>query len=485
MFIIDFDDTLFNTQAFKQARLEAVRALGISEELYWQTYKEAYNINGKNTYGNQSHAQALARCGFNENAVFAALEGTTKNLEQFLFLDTIVFLEKMKGLGEKMILLSLGEPSFIGLKVRGAGIEKYFDGVVIVDDKKANVLPSLWREAEGDAWLINDKIDESLRLRGLSPDLKILLKRSPRWSADEYARCGLPSFANLLDIYKHISAVAIVILAAGQGKRMQSDLPKVMHLLNGRPLVDYVVKVAEELEVKPAVVVSVKDNLVKNFLGNRADYAVQAEPLGTGHALMCVEKAFTGRSAAKPCHSGAKSPLTGGQRGGVGRHSPDVRRGNPVVVLYGDMPFIKSTSIKRLIDEHIQKDNVLTLMTVRVKNFDGWRASFADFGRVIRDADGKILRTVEKKDATPAELEIKELNPCYYCFKSEWIWPNLKKLKNNNAQGEYYLTDLVEMALREGARVSSIELDAEEAIGINTKEYLEIVNVKCKNQKSK
>jgi bifunctional UDP-N-acetylglucosamine pyrophosphorylase/glucosamine-1-phosphate N-acetyltransferase len=144
-----------------------------------------------------------------------------------------------------------------------------------------------------------------------------------------------------------------------------------------------------------------------------------------------------------------------------------------VIVLYGDMPFITSDSLKKLIKRHEERGNTLTMMTVTVTDFADWRAGLYDYGRVVRGANGHILRTVEKKDASPEELEIKELNPCYCCFKSEWLWENLAKLRNANAQKEYYLTDLVRFAVEQGEKISAIDINPKEAIGVNTLEQLQ------------
>lgn len=236
--------------------------------------------------------------------------------------------------------------------------------------------------------------------------------------------------------------IGVIILAAGKGKRMQSELPKVMHLLRDYPLIDYVVRAVESLKIKPVVVVPDDSDLVRNFLQNRADYAVQDERLGTGHAVSIAEKLLAGNV-------------------------------DHVVVLYGDMPFISFGSIKNLIDEHVSRGNTLTLMTVKTPDFSDWRAQFYDFGRIVRDENNNITKIVEKKDASPKESNIKEVNTAFFCFKSDWLWNNLKKIKNSNAAGEYYLTDLVKIAFDTNERLSSVEIHPLEAIGVNTKEHLE------------
>jgi bifunctional UDP-N-acetylglucosamine pyrophosphorylase/glucosamine-1-phosphate N-acetyltransferase len=239
-------------------------------------------------------------------------------------------------------------------------------------------------------------------------------------------------------------SVIAIILAAGDGKRMQSITPKVMSLLHGRPLVDYVVSAVEEsrLTEKPVVIVSPKHTLVQEFLKERATYIIQKEQLGTGHAV------------------GSASDLL-------------KNKFENIIVLYGDMPFISSSSIKKLISEHEDQKNTITMATVVVPNFLHEYRALYSFGRVVRDSSGKIIRSVEMKDASEEEKNIKEVNPCYYCFQSDWLWPHLASLKNINAQSEYYLTDLIKMAIDEGQKISSVSIDPYEAIGINTKEDLE------------
>lgn len=238
--------------------------------------------------------------------------------------------------------------------------------------------------------------------------------------------------------------VNIIILAAGKGTRMKSDLPKVMQELKNQPLVEYVVTSVEKLGIKPVVVVS-EDNIVRDYLGDRAEYVIQGEKLGTGHAVMQAEKLLKDKI------------------------------GN-VVVLYGDMPFIKSESIESLVKIHNENKSKITLMTVKISDFENEYKDFYDFGRVFRNQEGEVEKIVEKKDASEEELKITELNTSYFCFDNIWLWENINKLKNNNVPGEYYLTDLVEIALQGGEKISTVEISPEEAVGINTKEGLEKAN---------
>lgn len=240
--------------------------------------------------------------------------------------------------------------------------------------------------------------------------------------------------------------VGVVILAAGDGKRMNSVLPKMMHELKGKPLVEHVVEHVESLGFfrKPVIVVSAKHTMVQDYLKDRAEYVVQSEQLGTGHAVSVAESLL--RDTVEH-----------------------------VVVLYGDMPFVSTHSIGRLIDRHLERENVITLLTFMVPHFKGVYQSFYNFGRVVRrNTDGHIEKIVEKKDASESELEILELNPSFFCFNTSWLWDNLKKVKSNNAQKEYYLTDLIGMGIEEGVQISSISIEPREAVGINTAEDLEV-----------
>lgn len=225
---------------------------------------------------------------------------------------------------------------------------------------------------------------------------------------------------------------------------MGSTIPKVMQTLRGKPLVEYVVQAAEgsALGGKPVVVVGARNTAVQDYLRERAEYAVQTEQLGTGHAVATTENQLTGKA-------------------------------DQLVVLYGDMPFITSDSIIRLVAEHRQQNNTVTFMTINVPDFSGGRQYFYDFSRVVRDAAGKIVKDVQRKDASPAELKIRELNTCYFCFRANWLWDNLRMLQNNNAQREYYLTDLINLAIHAGERVGTLAVPELEAVGVNTPEHLE------------
>ena len=240
--------------------------------------------------------------------------------------------------------------------------------------------------------------------------------------------------------------IRIVILAAGQSKRMNNhEIPKVLIELNGQPIIQHLLNAVKKSEIDehPAIVVGRQAEEVKQSLSNGFEYVLQEELLGTGHAVLQTKSLLKDKT-------------------------------ENVMVLYGDHPYLTAESIKKLSDIHLSKNHIISMMTTKVPNFNDWYQFFYDFGRIIRDEQGNIKEIVEKKDATPEQLEIKEVNPAYFCFQASWLWENLAKLKNDNAQGEYYLTDLAKIAIDEGLRIDSIDIDSKEAIGINTPEQLKI-----------
>jgi len=116
------------------------------------------------------------------------------------------------------------------------------------------------------------------------------------------------------------------------------------------------------------------------------------------------------------------------------------------------------------------------MATVRVSDTNDWRETFLQFGRIIRGADNKIKKIIEVKDLAESQEEILEFNPAYYCFKADWLWQNLGKLTNDNAQGEYYLTDLIALACGQGQEIETIEIEPKEALGINTTTQFELID---------
>lgn len=235
----------------------------------------------------------------------------------------------------------------------------------------------------------------------------------------------------------------IVILAGGKGTRMGGSLPKVLVMLKNKPLILYLLEEVEKVNqlIKPVVVVGYKAGMVKTVLGDDYTYAFQKEQLGTAHALMAAKRYVKGKN---------------------------------VLVLYGDHPFIKAKSLSSLIKLHHQKGGNISMFTTTVPHFRGAYAPFESFARIIRDTNKKISRIVEYKDTSTSQKKIKEVNPGMYMFNSVWLWKNLDKIKNQNAQGEYYLTDIIELAIKQGEKIENILVDAKEVIGVNTTEDLKI-----------
>ncbi len=238
--------------------------------------------------------------------------------------------------------------------------------------------------------------------------------------------------------------IRIVVLAAGKGKRMgATDLPKVLFPVLGKPMLRYVLEAVKEsgLDAKPVLVVGYMADRVMDVCGDACAYALQEELKGTGDAV-----------------ARARAPLEG--------------TADHVLVLFGDQPFVRAATLRRIVAAHAASGATLTLGTCRVDDFEGWRKPFADFGRIVRDQDGRVASIVEVKDADANQLGILELNPSLYCFKAEWLWKSLETLTNANAQGEYYLTDLLAKAIGSGEAVETVDIDPPEALGINTLEQL-------------
>lgn len=239
----------------------------------------------------------------------------------------------------------------------------------------------------------------------------------------------------------------IVILAAGKGTRMNGGIiPKVLVPFEGKPMIRRLLDAVRSsgVDARPVIVTGHQAGLVEKTLGNDYEYVRQDEQLGTGHAVQCAEKVLAGKT-------------------------------DQIIVLYGDHPFVKPATIRDLRALREQERCPLSMMTVTVEDFGDWRAPFADFSRIIRDSRGRIAADVQVKDATPDQLAIREVNPAFFCFDAAWLWPHLKLLKNNNAKNEYYLTDLIDIAIREGACIASMAINAHESMGLNTPAHVDIV----------
>jgi bifunctional UDP-N-acetylglucosamine pyrophosphorylase/glucosamine-1-phosphate N-acetyltransferase len=225
----------------------------------------------------------------------------------------------------------------------------------------------------------------------------------------------------------------IVVLAAGLGKRMRSDLPKVLHPLAGRPLLAHVLDTARALSPRKVHLVHGHgaDKVREAFAGEDIGWVLQGEQLGTAHAVM----------QAMP-HVGADAD---------------------VLLLYGDVPLVRAATLERLVGA---AGDGLALLTAEL-------ADPAAYGRIVRDASGRVTRIVEARDATPEERAIREINAGFYALSARRLGAWLKKIDNRNAQKEYYLTDLVALAVGEKVPVAAVKADdAWEVAGVNAKREL-------------
>ncbi len=230
--------------------------------------------------------------------------------------------------------------------------------------------------------------------------------------------------------------VQAVVLAAGKGKRMVSALPKVLHRICGRPMIAYVLDTLAEAGIpSPIVVVGHEGEQVRAVLGDRARYVLQAEPLGTGHAAMQALPALDGRTGT-------------------------------VLVLYGDVPFLRAETIEVLLAHHRAHGAAATVLT-------DLRDDPSGYGRVVRDTGGNVRRIVEDADASPEEREIREINAGTYAFDAQALREALPALRPANAQGEYYLTDAIGALLETGRPIAAVVVGASvEGTGINSRRDL-------------
>ena len=239
--------------------------------------------------------------------------------------------------------------------------------------------------------------------------------------------------------------LAVIILAAGKGTRMENSLAKVLIPIAGKPTLEFVLDTAERLNPTRTVVVGHQADRVQKIFSNRdLEFVLQTEQLGTGHAACQAEQTlanFEGR----------------------------------ILVLCGDMPLIKPETLESLLRRHREMEAKCTVLTLKGKANN-------DFGRIIRDVDGSFLRIVEYREASAEEKNVDEFNSGVYCFDKRLFFKALYCIANNNTQREYFLTDTLEYSVKNGYLVASLETeDADEIIGINTPDDLKRVEQLLKN----
>lgn len=240
--------------------------------------------------------------------------------------------------------------------------------------------------------------------------------------------------------------ITAILLAAGQGTRMKSDIPKVLHAVTGKPMIWHALRAIQEFTTeKPVVVVGHGAEAVTKYLGDTAQTVLQEPQLGTGHAVMQAEFVLKGKT-------------------------------DLIVICYGDMPLLRGETLKKLVETQKNNKGPISLLTVKADDPRG-------FGRIIRKADGTIDSIVEEYVATPEQLQVKELNVGGYCFDAKWLWEALRRIPKNLKKGEYYLTDAIELASRDGLPVQAVMMeDVEETIGVNTRIHLSEVETAMKRR---
>ena len=230
--------------------------------------------------------------------------------------------------------------------------------------------------------------------------------------------------------------VTAVLLAAGQGTRMKSALPKVLHPVAGKPMLWHALEaIKRSTSEKPVVVVGHGADEVTKYLADSAQTVLQEPQLGTGHAVLQAESLLKNKT-------------------------------DLVVVCYSDMPLLRGETLQKLVETQKKNSGPISLLTVIAEHPRG-------FGRIIRKMDGTVSAIVEEYVATAEQLQLKELNVGGYCFDANWLWDALQRIPKNPKKGEYYLTDTVELASKDGLSVQAMVMDdLEETIGINTRVHL-------------
>lgn len=241
------------------------------------------------------------------------------------------------------------------------------------------------------------------------------------------------------------SSLSAIILAAGKGTRMKSDLPKVLHKVLGKSMISRVIDQAKQAGAQKIVVVVgyKKEMVIESLQGTDVQFAVQEEQLGTAHAVQQCEPFFQNWNGH-------------------------------ILVLSGDVPLLTGETLQKLISRHQENDADATLLTAELENPHG-------YGRILRNADDTLKDIVEEKDADEEIQKIKEINSGIYIFKKELLFSYLKHVDNKNAQGEYYLPDVLPLMVRDNRKIYLQKAEQSEEIqGVNTVEQLKLAEEKLK-----
>lgn len=241
--------------------------------------------------------------------------------------------------------------------------------------------------------------------------------------------------------------VQIIILAAGKGTRMDTEGPKALAPLASKPFLKHILDTLDTLNLStpPVIVVGYQKEAIFKVIGIERTYAVQQEQLGTGHAVMSAEDKVN-------------------------------KDKNITLIISTDQPLISKETIENIVAKYKEHHPTITLATALLPDWQDWRAGLRNFGRIIRGNDGKLQKIKEYKDANEQERNILEVNPAIYAFDSSWLWENIDKLSQDNAQKEYYITDLIKLAREQDKDIETVELhNTLETIQPNSKEELDIL----------
>jgi bifunctional UDP-N-acetylglucosamine pyrophosphorylase/glucosamine-1-phosphate N-acetyltransferase len=234
-----------------------------------------------------------------------------------------------------------------------------------------------------------------------------------------------------------MNPLGVILLAAGQGTRMKSAVPKVLHALGGKPLFLYPLAAAQGLGPGKIVIVvgHGADSVQRAYPGSDVSWVVQEQQLGTAHAVRCARQSFAGFSG-------------------------------DILILSGDVPLIQQKTLETMIRMHGERRAALTLMTAYLESPTG-------YGRILRDSNGTITGTVEERDASPCDKQIREVNAGVYVASADFLFAAVEQVNNDNRQGEYYLPDIVAIGLAQNQRIAAFQVaDPREMMGINTREEL-------------
>ncbi len=240
----------------------------------------------------------------------------------------------------------------------------------------------------------------------------------------------------------HTKPTVAVILAAGKGVRMKSDLPKVLHRLGGKPMVEYVIETARQVGAERVILVvghrwEQSQNSLKHL---KVEFVLQREQLGTGHAVLQTKELL--------------SDFEG-----------------DVLILCGDVPLLRADTLKMLLKEHREKKAAATVLTAIFEDPSG-------YGRIIRDPNGMVQKIVEEMDASTDEKKVREINTGTFCFDRTSLFSVLERVTNDNKQGEYYLTDTLKLLLDKQMPIGAVKaLHSSETMGINSTEELQKAEV--------